>query len=207
MLASRVRRVRHGLLRLRHDWWFRWAHDPLCERLGGGVLTIGKLRLCRSCVAMYSGTACGLAVTVVAPGAGAVARFPAVWLGGAGAAAAASVPPVYAVLPRSAKDGVRFGTGVLAGLLPALGRAGRWRPFVGLVAVAATGYRVLTLARADAKASACDGCPELDAPGPCSGYEQQVVALRGYEEAASELAMRERARQFGQAGTGQAASS
>lgn len=186
--------ARYRALRLRHDWWYRWAHDPLCDRLGGGVLTIGKLRLCRSCVSMYCGIATGGAVAVANPAVGAAAFAPHVWLGGAGAASAASLPQIYGDLPRSAKDGVRFGTGALGGGLLAFAVARQWQRFGLLATIAATGYRVLTLARAEAKATACDGCPELHAPGICSGYAQQAVSLRAYENAASELAMRERAR-------------
>lgn len=186
--------ARYRALRLRHDWWYRWAHDPLCDRLGGGVLTIGKLRLCRSCLAMYSGVATGAAVAVVNPALGAATAAPAVWLGGAAGASAVSLPQVYGTLGRPAKDGVRFGTGVLGGGLLLFVLAREWRRFAGLATVAAAGYRILTLARVKAKASACDGCPELHAPGICSGYAQQAVSLRAYEHAASELATKERAR-------------
>lgn len=194
MTSPLIAGLRYRALRLRHDWWYRWAHDPLCDRLGGGVLTIGKLRLCRSCVAMYSGVAAGGAVAVANPAMGAAALAPHIWLGGASGAGIASLPQVYRRLDRRAKDGLRFGTGVLGGGLLAFALARQWQRFTTLAALAAVGYRVLTLARAKAKASACDGCPELDAKGICSGYAQQAVSLRAYENAASELAMKERLR-------------
>ena len=184
--------ARYRWLRLRHDWWYRWAHDPLCDRLGGGVLKIGKLRLCRSCVAMYAGVGTGLAASASLPTLGAAAVGPYAWLGAAGAAAGASAPQPYKRLNRRMKDGLRFGTGVLAGLLPAFARSERWRWFAALVAVAGAGYRILTLARAKAKSAACDGCPELETEGICSGFAQQAVSLRAYEAAASDLAMRRR---------------
>lgn len=189
--------ARYRALRLRHDWWYRWAHDPLCDRLGGGVLKIGKLRLCRSCVVMYSGVAAGAAVAVTNPLLGATSAAPRVWLGGAATASVASLPQTYGNFGRPAKDGVRFFTGVLGGGLLTFVTARQWQRFAVIAAVAATGYRVLTQARAKAKASACDGCPELHEPGICSGYAQQAVSLRGYEHAASELATKERSRSMG----------
>lgn len=186
--------LRYRALRLRHDWWYRWAHDPLCDRLGGGVLTIGKLRLCRSCLAMYSGVAVGGAVAVTNPAIGAASFAPQAWLAGAAGASVSSVPQVYGRLGRRSKDGLRFGTGVLGGGLLTFAIARRWQSFTVLAALAAAGYRILTLARAKAKATACDGCPELDIEGICSGYAQQAVSLRAYEHVASELAMQERAR-------------
>lgn len=186
--------ARYRALRLQHDWWYRWAHDPLCDRLGGGVLKIGKLRLCRSCVAMYAGVVMGGSVAIANPAIGATAVAPQLWLGGAASAGAASLPQIYGQLPRPAKDGLRFGTGVLGGGLLAFAAARQWQRFAVLATLAAGSYRVLTLARANAKASACDGCPELHAEGICSGYSQQAVSLRAYEHAASELAMSERAR-------------
>lgn len=201
MVGSAMRRgvlsFRYRVLRLRHDWWYRWAHDPLCDRLGGGVLRIGKLRLCRSCLAMYAGLGTGVAVAASAPPLGIAVRFPQVWIGPAGLVSAASLPGPYGRLSRTAKDGLRFSTGLLGGLLSSLALAQRWKPFALLAAAAAGGYRFLTLRRAAAKATACDGCPELTSEGICSGYAQQAVSLRAYERDASELATRERARSMG----------
>ena len=190
LLHNLAKRAQFGTLRLRHDWWYRWAHDPLCERLGGGVLTIGRLRICRSCTAMYSGIAVGGAAALTAPMIGRAALAPAVWIGAASGLAVASTPDTYASLSRGTKDGIRSGTGVGGGLLLAFFRARRWGWATMLTAIAAGGYRVLTQARAQAKAHACDGCPELDGQVICSGFAQQAVALRAYEQQASELAMR-----------------
>ena len=193
-LQNAVTAVRYRALRLRHDWWYRWAHDPLCDRLGGGVLKIGKLRLCRSCLAMYTGVVVGGAITLSQPAAGAWRLAPHAWAASAAAAGSASLPEVYRHLPRRGRDGLRFTTGILGGLLPVLGLARRWTPFLGLSAAAAGSYRVLTLKRAASKATACDGCPELQEEGICSGYAQQAVSLRAYERDASEIAMRQRLR-------------
>ena len=187
-------RWRYGALRPRHDWWYRWAHDPLCDRLGSDVLAIGKLRLCRSCIVMYAGMASGAIVATTQPVVGAARFAPHVWAGTAAVVAGASIPQVYGPLPRPAKDAVRFGAGILVGIVPAFARARRWHAFVGLAATAAVAYRVLSLARVKNKATACEGCPELHAEGICSGFSQQAVSMRAYERAASDIAMKERAR-------------
>lgn len=189
-MAGLLTQARYRILRLRHDWWFRWAHDPLCERLGGGVLAIGRLRICRSCVAMYSGVAVGGATAVAAPGLALSRAAPALWLMAAGSLAGASRPSIYGGLSRPRKDGVRFGTGVTAGALVSFLIARRWAWSAFLTSGAGIAYRVLTLARAKAKATACDGCPELESTTVCSGFAQQAVALRAYERDASEIAMR-----------------
>lgn len=182
--------LRFRWLRLRHDWWFRWAHDPLCDRLGGGVLRIGRLRLCRSCAVMYAGVVGGAAIGLSVRRVGRWPAAPLVWLGSVAVAGGLSMPAAYRRLDRPAKDAVRGATGVEAGLLAALPLARRWGWSAVLAGVAAAGYRLLTRARAKAKAKACEGCPELELDRVCSGYSQQLVSLRAYERQASELRMR-----------------
>jgi len=139
---------------------------------------------------MYSGIATGGVAAAGVPALGAAALAPHTWLVSAGALAGASLPAPYAKLGRGQKDGVRFATGLAAGMLAAFPLARRWKWSVVLIAIAAAAYRVLTLQRAKSKATACNGCPELHADGICSGFAQQAVSLRAYERDASELAMR-----------------
>ena len=189
--------LRSRALKLRHDWWYRWAHDPLCDRLGSGVLSIGKLRLCRSCASMYAGGAIGIATAIAAPGVASGPAAPATWFGVAGSLGVASVPDTYGPLPRPAKDVIRSTTGFMLGLLRAFPLARRWYASAALGVATVASYRFLIAKRAQAKASDCDGCPELAALHAgeldvCSGFAQQAVSLRAYERDASALATRAR---------------
>jgi len=191
-------RLAAGRLRIAHEWPFRFAHHPLCERFGSDVLRIGRLHVCRSCTALWSGFVAGGLATALAP-----APLPAVPLAVAGAAALvpialASPPRVHGRLPRPVRDLARCASGVLASLALVLALRGALLPGC-LLALGLTGvFLALSGSRQRGRGRRCDGCPELDtgfAPesgtgsgpgsgkGVCSGYALAAEQLRAWEEA------------------------
>ncbi len=168
-------------LDLRHGWRYRFAHKPLCDRFAHDVLRIGPLHVCRSCTLLYAGIATGFAAWAllpVSPWALAIA-LAAVLL--------PSAPPLYTRLPRHVRDVLRFGVGLLLPMAVAVGVAGRLIPALGALAVMWGFWRLYFHLRLARRAAACNGCPELNAGGICSGFAQQANAFRQYDEAASAL--------------------
>ena len=60
-------RLRLKWMWLRHTHPFNWAHKPLCSRFQSGVLQIGKLHVCRSCLFAYCGIVLGSITAFVHP--------------------------------------------------------------------------------------------------------------------------------------------
>ena len=58
-----LRRVRWW----QHAWTFDWAHKPLCERFGADVVRLGRLHLCRGCLALRAGVLLGAVTLELAP--------------------------------------------------------------------------------------------------------------------------------------------
>ena len=165
----------------RRSYWFRWAHKPLCDRFQRDVLSVGKVRLCRSCTLAWFGVAVGAVAMAIG---GTSTAWSAVVL--ASMVVAASLPSRYARYPRWARDALRFslgwviGVGAVAvligphlpGLLIAGGLAAAWAPFQA--------------SRRKRRQDLCHGCPQLGT-GICSGFRAQAADARRYEEEATAL--------------------
>lgn len=83
-------------------------------------------------------------------------------------------------------------TGVLAAVPLATARHGRFGLASATLATMGGLYFAMIKLRRRAKAHQCDGCPELlqlNGSGICSGFSEQAVSLRAFEEDASRLAM------------------
>ena len=177
------------LLWFKHSYKFRWAHDPLCERLGSGVLRIGPhadpwIYLCRSCLIVYSSAIVGglvLFLGSVGPDA-AAALFTALSL----VALPLSFPAIYERLPRSVKDIARLSLGLAVATAPF---AFLGRPFwaAAIVGVNLIAWRVFGKIRKTKKDQGCEGCPELRPNYICSGFEVQALGARGFEKQATVL--------------------
>ena len=163
----------------RHAWPYRWAHKPLCDRFTQDVVRIGRLNLCRGCLALWLG----------ALGTGALALAGALTGGRATliltillpAVAVLSHPRLHAGWPRPVRDLLRASAGASAALALQVLLGGR--PIEGLVALAALGG-VLALhrrRRAPLRAAMCDGCEEQHRAGVCSGYRLQARATATHE--------------------------
>lgn len=176
-MAARLR-----ALWLRRSLPFRFAHKPLCERFAPDVIRIGAVRACRSCTLLYASLVAAAAVMVLAKPE-AIAPYVVVLA----ATLALSAPRLYKRWPRPARDALRASAGALlpwtayfAWVAPPVGVAGAITLFVF--------WRIYLTRRADRKAQACAGCPELGT-GVCSGFSRQAEAALAYEDEASELVM------------------
>jgi hypothetical protein len=156
----------------RHAWPVRFAHHPLCARHRHETWKLGRLYLCRGCVALAAGITAGTT---------AVVGFGGPWFAAVAAVLtpivlAGSWPALYARLPRAIRDALR----VLLGLWLTIGAAtvaSAWPwlwPVVPAVALAWWAYR---RQRQRVMARRCDGCPELG-KGVCSGYAEHARAMR-----------------------------
>ena len=124
MIGGPAGRLRSRVRWLWHTWPFQFAHGPLCARFREDVLRLGRVHLCRSCVALYSGAAIALAALLAFPpgGDGLLA------LGGVLGVVVAvlSWPPRYKRMPRRVRDLVRAGAGVWVAAVVALWFSGLW---------------------------------------------------------------------------------
>ena len=171
----------------RHSYPFRFAHKPLCDRLGSRVLRVGHVHLCRGCSLLYIGVAIGFALALlveITP----AARFVLAY-GVAVPAFLASWPSWYARLPGAAKDLSRLAVGAAVVWLCSFLWWGPW--WLGLANVAALVFarQFYVAQRRRRLRRACDGCPELGAGEICSGFSLQAACARRFEEAASQQLM------------------
>lgn len=172
----------YKLLWLRYCWWFTWAHKPLCPHFRQDLLYIGTLRLCRSCTVAYgAGLASALALwlyefTPEYVSVFYVCAFPITLI--------LSWPPIYKRLPRINRD-------VLRALLGTLIPATVYIAFFGstVLAVAGAGcfaffWKAVSRKRQQHKLNSCEGCSELSLQHTCSGYKQQLVSIRRFQDEA-----------------------
>jgi hypothetical protein len=164
-------------LRLRHGWPVRFAHHPLCARHAHETWKLGRLHLCKGCIAMAGGL---LLATVAVLAAGGTWCVWALALVGP-LAIALSWPPFYQRLPRGLRDLLRVATGAtialaawVAGSYPGLA----WPLLPALLLL----WWLFRRSRKKVIAARCNGCPELAAPGVCSGYALQAACARALED-------------------------
>lgn len=171
----------------KHTWTFQGAHKPLCGRFHRDVIRMGPVRVCRSCSALYGSLALTLLAAPAYYGqldAHAIAAASGALLG----VVAASAPGVYQHVPRRGRDLLRSGLGILIGLVVVTLftplRFWAWGE-LALLAVAWQVYHRQRDRHRDEQ-DLCAGCPERGRPGICSGFAEQAVRLRAYEEAATD---------------------
>lgn len=174
---------------LRHTHTFNWAHKPLCERYRSGVLRIGRLYVCRSCLFAYSGILIGIIAALVYPTRIAdleLTRLLFVLV----PVVVSSYPRLYKKLPRFSQDILRFVMGGIIGIIPFLLIHRNFISGMTCVFVMGVFWRIYFHQRKIRKLHACDSCPELDLPEICSGFQHQSEAVRLYEIEATELLYR-----------------
>ena len=174
---------------LRHTHTFNWAHKPLCERYRSGVLRIGRLYVCRSCLFAYSGILIGIIAALVYPTHLAdlkLTRLLFVLV----PVVVSSYPRLYKKLPRLSQDILRFVMGGIIGIIPFLLIHRNFISGITCVFVMGVFWRIYFHQRKIRKLHACDGCPELELPEICSGFQHQSEAVRLYEIEATELLYR-----------------
>jgi hypothetical protein len=181
-------RVAQAWLWWRYSYSFRFAHKPLCGRLGGRVLRIGHVHVCRGCTCLYLG-ALMAAVLLLPRDLPWGTRLAAAYGCGVPAMLAA-MPAVYGRLPDIARDLARVAAGMAAVLLCGFCWWGPW--WLGVANIAGLlALRQVAIRRRGARLHRlCDGCPELGGNQVCSGFARQAALARRYEEAASNRLMR-----------------
>ncbi len=193
MMANRfsnfIFNIRLKCMWLSHTHTFNWAHKPLCERFKPGVLHIGKLHVCRSCVFAYSGILIGVIASVVYPTL--TANMKLTWLLlFLVPVVVSSYPRIYKKLQRVVQDVLRLVMGVLIGFIPFLLLHRNFLCGITCIVVMGVFWRIYFHQRKIRKLHACDGCPELNLPDICSGFQHQSEAIRLYEIEATDLLYR-----------------
>ena len=169
-------------LATRLAWWrlawpFRWAHKPLCTRFEAGVVRLGRLHLCRGCLAAALGVVLGAALAAVAAPATLLVALSAT----IPALAFLSAPGRHVRLPQPARDALRLAAGTCPPFIVAALLGGHLLEG----ALAAVALAVLVLVhrrrRAPLRADLCTGCPELEQDAVCSGFARQARAVQVHE--------------------------
>lgn len=193
MMTKRFSDLRYNLkikwMWLQHTWTFNWAHRPLCDRFKSGVLQIGKLHLCRSCMFAYTGMIFGIIISIT--NAGFISQIKLIWLIFALAPVIfLSYPRFYKRFSRVIQDGLRLAMGIFIGISPFLLIYRNFLSGITVVGVMLVFWRIYFQQRQIRKQHACDNCPELNLPDICSGFEQQAAAIRLYEIEATDFMYR-----------------
>ena len=180
MIPGGPSRLGERALWYRHAWWFQWAHKPLCSAYSEDVVRVGRLRLCRSCVAAYLGATAALAgVLWLQP---TVTTLVLAWLIVTTTVAVGSYPPLYQRHGRGTRDVLR---GLLGASIP-LALAPLWSSSVGTGIIMIGGLlglrKIYGRIRATLGRTACASCEEMGR-GICTGYSAQAISIRAYEEA------------------------
>ncbi len=189
-LDTRGLKFKLWVLWLCHSYRFRWAHRPLCERFRAGVLRIGHVHLCRSCVCVYAGLAGGV---VSCSCFAALRQSPTAWLLGLMIPTVVlSAPRLYPRLIRPLRDLLRFGMGFCISLCGCVVLWGNGLVAIGCVSVLFLFWRLYFSQRRKRRASACTGCPEFSQTSICTGCRVQARAVRAYETQATHLLLASR---------------
>ena len=158
-------RVAQAWLWWRYSYSFLFAHKPLCGRLGGRVLRIGHVHVCRGCTCLYLG-ALMAAVLLLPRDLPWGTRLAAAYGCGVPAMLAA-MPAVYGRLPDIARDLARVAAGMAAVLLCGFCWWGPWWLGVANIAGLLALRQVAILRRGARLHRLCDGCPELGGNQVC----------------------------------------
>lgn len=174
-------------------WWlwlvcsyrFRWAHRPLCARFSSGIINVGGVHVCRSCLCAYCGiVVCVLSVVALRPS---VTQTSIILAGLAVPTLALSGPWCYKKLPRAFRDVLRLAMGAVMALCGYLLLCGEFAVAAAVAAVLFVFWRVYFRVRRTRRLHACDGCAELSDEKICSGCRLQADGARRYEQIATQL--------------------
>ena len=185
VLGMRAYKIRLWWLWLACSYRFRWAHRPLCARFRSGIIRLGGLHLCRSCVCAYGGiTSCVLLLALLRPSVAAAGMA----LGGMGIPTLAlSGPWCYKKLPRVVRDLLRLAMGAIIALCGYLLLCRELIIAVPIAIVLLIFWMGYFKVRRKQRLHACDGCEELSDKGICTGCRLQAEGVRRYEETATQL--------------------
>ncbi len=172
----------YKFLWLRYCWWFAWAHKPLCLHFRQDVLCIGTLRLCRSCTAAYGvGLAGALALWLYRFN----PEYVSVLYGSVlPITLTLSWPPVYKRLPRINRDVLRAALGALIPATVYIALFGNLYVACAGAGCLALFWKAAGIKRQQHKLRKCEGCPEWSSQRACSGYTQQLLSIRHFQDEA-----------------------
>ncbi len=174
---------------LRHTHTFNWAHKPLCDRFKPGILNIGKMHVCRSCLFAYIGIFLATIIACVYPLL--ITDMKLTWLLlSLAPVIILSYPSHYKKLTRSLQDVLRLAMGTYIGFVPFFLIYRNCLCGIPTIILTLIFWRIYFYQRKMRKLHACDGCPELNSSKICSGFEQQAAAIRLYEIEATDLIYR-----------------
>ena len=173
---------------LRHSYQFRWAHRPLCARFSAGIIRLGSLHLCRSCLCTYAGllltallclfitpirqSAAPILLTIIVP------------------TVVLSTPRLYHHLPRPLCDLLRFSAGACIALSIAALFTGHLIIPLTCITVLLIFWRIYFTIRRTRRAQACRTCPDLTPNQICPGCQLQAQATRTYETQATTILLK-----------------
>ncbi|MFC1653116.1 hypothetical protein ACFL3F_05290 [Planctomycetota bacterium] len=183
-------RLRFWLLWIRYSYPFRWAHRPLCTCFRAGVLRLGSMHLCRSCVCVYAGMVLTVAGCLVFSDLRANAA--ALLVGFMVPTIALSLPQMYHRCSRSVRDVLRVSMGACIPLCASTAFIGH--PWMAALCASLlyVFWRIYFKMRQRRRALACNDCPEYKQSGICTGCQIQAEAVRAYEAEATQLLLNHR---------------
>lgn len=155
----------------------RFAHHPLCDRYASELVTLGRQKWCRGCLAVLFGVPCGAALAFLTA-ASSMLPYGAVALGMALGATSLRVrmPKFLGRFVPAACLGAGF-TSLLT-----RPQSLAWLVTLGGVVVGLALYR-----RRGPNRGPCATCPERSCPTPCSGYLPIVRRERAFRRMAERL--------------------
>ncbi len=164
---------------------FNWAHKPLCSRFASDVIHVFGLHVCRSCTAVYLGCLAAVLGLWIGHPDGGMVLWPGIGL--SAVVFPLSAPKLYKRWPRWFRDILRFSVGAVFPFYLYLGLNGYAPIAATLLLLLAVFWRVYFSLRGKRKSRACDGCEHLSAGEICPGYALQAVAIRKYEQEATDI--------------------
>lgn len=185
-VSNLIYNIRLKWIWLYHTYTFNWAHRPLCDRFKSGVLQVGRLHLCRSCMFAYIGIVLGIFTSLNYSTF--IQQIQLIWLLSAlSPVIFLSYPTWYKKLPRFIQDALRLTMGIFIGISPFLIIYQNYLSGITTLIVMSVFWWIYFRQRQIRKRHACDKCPELDLPEICSGFKEQAAAIRLYEIQATEF--------------------
>lgn len=184
-LRTRLFSVKLWFLWLRHSYKFRWAHRPLCSHFSEGIIRIGNVRLCRSCVCAYCGIiSCAMSCLIFS----AMRELAASLLIGVMVPTIGfSMPPLYKRCSRLVRDLLRFCMGCCCSLCFFVMLIGNILTFVICASVLLLFWRIYFIIRRQRRIKACNNCVEFRQEKICTGCQLQADTIRAYETQATIL--------------------
>jgi hypothetical protein len=173
-----------SLIWVKHSWRFIFAHKPLCESFSEDVIEIKGAHLCRSCCFLYLGLFAAL-LTLIIVNIDTLA-LEITYAMSLLICITLSCPQIYKKLPRNLRDVLRLTLGSLITLTFFLILTGQFI-LGGVGAAILLAFRKrYNHHRAKRKLNACNSCSEYGKDKVCSGFAQQIVHIKRYQEEATD---------------------